>query len=254
MTYGTGTGGTTRRLGKKVQDINEQRHAKNKKDHAREAEEDNKNREMMRSLQIAHDPRYQKIEHYKDAESTRLEGMLSGTSKMPRLYPEPWGFPEPLGSRSMYKCGTCPEEDEAKRLAEQECEGFKNMTFERFKGRIGWEESFKSNVKQLMVDFSLTNNPSCRLNHLDRMHNWFGKEGKKQAKKETASPNYLTFEKHARPLPGSARDVAPPVSSLTLDLAGIMKTPARKRVERQFGVVPGAGGTPGVGLPRGGYK
>lgn len=251
MTYGTNV--TTKRLGKRVQQATKSTVTKHK-DHVKEAEEESKLRETMRSLQIAHDPRYKTIEHYKDCDSTRLESIVGGSAGgVPRMYPEPWGMPEPVGRRSLYHAPAIEDEErDAKKLAEGECAGFKDMTLERFEGRIGWEESFKSNVKQLMVDFNLSNNPGCRLNHLDRMHHWFAKEGKKQTKKETLSPNFLTFEKNARPLPGSVRDVPQPVDNLTLDLAGILKTPAKRRVEQHFGVVPGGGRQ--ASPPMGGYK
>merc|ERR1712183_161259 len=67
---------------------------------------------------------------------------------------------------------------------------------EKFSGRVEWEESFRSNVKKLMVDFKLTSDPSCRLHHLDRLHNWFTKEGKKQTRKEKPAPSFLTYENH----------------------------------------------------------
>jgi len=258
MTYGTNPT-TTKRLGKRVQQaatirVGSQKH----RDHIKEAEEETKLKEVTRSLQMAHDPRYKVIDHYKECESTRLDVMVGAFgSKTPRLYPEPWGMPEPLGRRSMYHVPVEGEDDDARELAEAECHGFKDLTLAKFQGRIGWEESFKSNVKQLMVDFKLSDAPNCRLNHLERMHHWFGREGKKQTRKEVASPNFLMYEKNSVPLPGSTRIVAPPSDQLTLELAGIMRTPAKQRVERHFGVVPGgsasrAAQTPAT--PRGGYK
>lgn len=236
MAYGQGN----KRLGKRVQQSVKPATPKCK-DHIKDAEEKDKLKQISRSLQIAHDPRYKTIEHYKDQDSQRLEKMLGDHTRPPRMYPEPWGFPEPMGSRSRYHTQDLDEgvDDEMKRAANVDCNGFEIKTTEKFSGRIAWEESFKSNVKQLMVDFRLSTEPSCRLNHLERMHSWFAKEGKKQVKKETASPNFLTFEKNSRPIPGTTRDIVPPSNPGTLNLAAAMKLPTTKRLERQFGVVPG---------------
>lgn len=228
MTYGNGT--ATKRLGKRVQQAVKPITPKTK-DHVKEAEEESRLRETVRSLQIAHDERYKMIDHYKEAESLRLQNMVADNGRSVRIYPEPWGMPEPVGRRSAYNYLEDKHSSDTLKLAEGECVGFREKTMERFAGRIGWEESFKSNVKQLMVDFKLSSDPSCRLNHLDRMHTWFSKEGKKQVKKETASPNYLTFDKNSQPWPGSVRDIAQPTDPCTLHLAAAIKTSNKKRLE-----------------------
>merc|ERR1712083_886745 len=80
-------------------------------------------------------------------------------------------------------------DSQMQQLAEGECQGYQQMKLDKFSGRIGWEETFRSNVKKLIIDFKLSSDPNCRLNHLDRLHGWFTSEGRKQTRKEKDSPN-----------------------------------------------------------------
>lgn len=230
------------------------------------------------SMQITHDRRYEEIEHYQQAGLARLERIVGSDGSPNRLYPEQWKFPEPIGTRAALtrvpvttekaaaggisidpsEVGAPPEEPETlqldpelefQALANREVQaGSAGNRTEKFAGRVNWETSFRSNMTSLMVDFNLTTDPGCRLHHLDRLHNWFTKEGRKQTRKEKPAPNFLTFENHLAPLPGSARSIAPPSSIETCNLACTLQM--QNRCPR---IVPHLGENPPP-PPQPGYK
>merc|ERR1719436_269612 len=74
--------------------------------------------------------------------------------------------------------------------------------------RIRWQEGFERNLKLLMVDFELSEVPSCRLNHLDRMHEWFTEHGAKQMRKVKKGPSYLTADRGQEMPAGSTKNIA----------------------------------------------
>lgn len=238
-------GSTTQKFGKRVQQFANIQ----KKTTAEKKTEERQAHRLEQSLQMAHDSRYKEIEFYRDCESGRLDKMLMEHAKgaAPRYYPEPWKMPEPLGSRSCYHRGPTKESKRQtdfalQRLAAGEVTEFTESMGAKFNGRIAWEDSFKANMKQLMVDFNLTTDPDCRLNHLERMHEWFLNEGQKQARKDQPLPQFLTTDKYEQPAPGSTRggNVAGPVNSLTLGLStAFKKLPTTERLGKHFGVVPG---------------
>uniref|UniRef100_A0A7S0AC77 Uncharacterized protein n=1 Tax=Pyrodinium bahamense TaxID=73915 RepID=A0A7S0AC77_9DINO len=75
------------------------------------------------------------------------------------------------------------------------------------KERIDWQESFDHSVRRLLVDFQLSDAPSCRLQHLERMHAWFEEHGKKQTRKAREGPNYLVADRGGSMPAGSTKDI-----------------------------------------------
>jgi len=222
--------------------------------------------DVNKSMLITHDRRYEEIEHFKNVGSARLDRIVGADGSPNKLYPEQWNFPEPIGTRAALtrvkppvgvgegsadpsEVGPPPEDPEPLQLNHQEeiealafrethAASSSNVA-EKFAGRVQWEESFRSNVKKLTGGFDLTRDPGCRLHHLDRLHNWFTKEGKKQTRKEKPAPNFLTFENHMSPLPGSARSIAPPSSTATVNLACTLQMHKRcPRIHPHLSVVP----------------
>jgi len=229
---------------------------------ARFVEEQNA-KNAQRSLQITRDPRFEEIEYFKDHEAVRLDRIINKHGCVGRLYPEVWQYPEPIGQRSGARsqtksargaasAGPAPQratryltkeladldaEQDHDQVAARECSGFDEWTEERFSGRINWEDTFRSNLGRLMLDFDLSRDPNCRLNHLDRVHSWFMHEGRKQTRKEKPTPHFLTFDRDGQPLPGSTRDISPPSSFTTLNLAAatMCRCP---RLDNQMNIQP----------------
>jgi len=100
-------------------------------------------------------------------------------------------------------------------------------------GRHEWQDSFNLTAKRLMVDFDLTSVPDCRLNHLDRFHEWFGVNGQKQTRMARAAPNYVTISKNEVIPSGSSRSAMArqPLSGTSLILAGSMRMRKSPRLE-----------------------
>merc|ERR550514_2462194 len=73
--------------------------------------------------------------------------------------------------------------------------------------RIQWQEAFDKSVRRLFVDFELSDTPSCRLNHLDRMHSWFTEQGAKQARKAQKGPSYITADRSGVMPAGSTKNI-----------------------------------------------
>jgi len=73
--------------------------------------------------------------------------------------------------------------------------------------RVQWQESFDGEVKKLFVDFKLTSSPNCRLNHLERMHDWFTEHGQKQTRKNKRGPSFLTVDRTLPLPPGSTANI-----------------------------------------------
>lgn len=72
---------------------------------------------------------------------------------------------------------------------------------------VEWQESFDEQVKKLFIDFELTSSPNNRLNHLERMHDWFSEHGRKQTRKSKKGPSFLTADRTHSVPPGSTANV-----------------------------------------------
>ncbi|CAK9057940.1 unnamed protein product [Durusdinium trenchii] len=90
-----------------------------------------------------------------------------------------------------------------------------------------WQDSVDRSIKRLMVDFDLTDEPSCRLHHLERMHDWFvrhGPKGKAPAMPEIGGPSYLRAERNSR---------EPAPAGSTQNLAGVL-SPSSELMARMY--------------------
>jgi len=79
---------------------------------------------------------------------------------------------------------------------------------------LEWQESFDVKVKKLFIDFELTNSPNSRMNHHERMHDWFAVHGQKEIRKSKGGPSFLTADRTRSMPPGSTANIP------RLDLAG----------------------------------
>lgn len=143
-----------------------------------------------KSLDMMKDPRYKEIDHF--------------TKVAPSLFGEDSGAKDPLAKNSL-ATGTSttsqllsldqdlesPARGSLAGVSPHSPGGALAKALEN-KGKM--QRNFETSVKRLMVDFSLSDDPYCRTNHLDRMHSWFKNHGKKQVKKAKDSPGYLTFD------------------------------------------------------------
>jgi len=129
---------------------------------------------QLQSLRLANDPQYKEMQHYNMKDSSHFERLVNGQ-----------------GSGLGQSVATLDPDAVPK---------------ESIQGRAQWQNSFDQTVKRLLVDFELSEEPSCRLNHLGRMHDWFVTHGGKQTRKERKPPNFIRLD-HNDPLPpGSARN------------------------------------------------
>eukprot|EP00429_Kryptoperidinium_foliaceum_P071105 CAMPEP_0176059834 /NCGR_PEP_ID=MMETSP0120_2-20121206/29819_1 /TAXON_ID=160619 /ORGANISM="Kryptoperidinium foliaceum, Strain CCMP 1326" /LENGTH=247 /DNA_ID=CAMNT_0017393371 /DNA_START=93 /DNA_END=837 /DNA_ORIENTATION=+ len=180
-------------------------------------EKDQKNQEkmlqreaqLMKSLQIPSDERYKKMQFFQDhgatghfehlVEQTRAEGdCVVGDIPV---------------QRSTFEVVE-PEEREPRRQVPG------------VGGRIEWQEAFDKQIRSLMVDFQLTDEPATRLKHLDQMHAWFQDHGGKQRRKVAKGPEYLTADRDSTMPPGSTKNLAG-MSATSLQLAGAYAMLAR---------------------------
>mmetsp|Transcript_9279 Transcript_9279/g.22120 ORF Transcript_9279/g.22120 Transcript_9279/m.22120 type:complete len:243 (-) Transcript_9279:125-853(-) len=91
-----------------------------------------------------------------------------------------------------------------------------------------WQDSVDRSIKRLMLDFDLTDEPSCRLNHLDRMHDWFVRHGpkRKAPQRVDVGPNYLIAERRGRePPPAGSTMLVSGVLSPTSELMSNLYSP-----------------------------
>lgn len=165
-------------------------------------------RQVQQSLRLRNDPRYKEIEHYAEVQSKGTGKHFSQVQKRASV--------ESVGMASVLPQSTEPEVHQAA--------GGPVMA-----GRLSWQKAFDTNVRKLMIDFSLTEDPGCRVHHLDRLSDWFKVHGGKQARKEAKAPNFIQVEKNAVPPPGSARSaITGPLSNTTLILAGSLSMGPKK--------------------------
>jgi hypothetical protein len=165
---------------------------------------------VLQSLRLQGDERFQAIRHYRDTRSDDKhfeELMKKHTVK-----------------RVSVTKGMAPVDSSFTDVAEMELSMNKEKAGVRCNAladRIKWQEAFDKSVNQLLIDFDLTHEPSCRLNHLDRMHHWFLEHGGKQQRKAKKAPSYLTADRTASRMPaGSTRDVGGKLGGTSQLLAG----------------------------------
>jgi hypothetical protein len=129
---------------------------------------------QLQSLRLANDPQYKEMQHYNMRGGGHFERLMNGQEK---------------------------RSSQAVSLLDPDA-----VLTGSFQGRAQWQDSFDKTVKRLLVDFDLSEEPSCRLNHLGRMHDWFVTHGGKQQRKERAAPDFIRVQQNAALPPGSARN------------------------------------------------
>mmetsp|Transcript_81663 Transcript_81663/g.141988 ORF Transcript_81663/g.141988 Transcript_81663/m.141988 type:complete len:243 (-) Transcript_81663:156-884(-) len=188
-----------------------------------------------KSLRIIQDPRFQEIKHHTSVQKEGGGHHLARLMKNRRCSAVPeGGLPQISGAQSMsFKEiveleEQSPEKEEERKLQSGVVD------------RLRWQESFNNNVNRLLIDFDLSLVPECRLNHLDRMHEWFIEHGGKQQRKDKKAPNFLTADRNNMPA-GSAANISSKLSGTSLILAGsyAMRSPRTPRA-----AAAAAAGTP----------
>lgn len=209
--------------------------AKDKKKQGEEEESEEVYDEILRSLRLGTDPRMKEIKHYNDVSSNSQSDHFARMQKthvqsVEETRAESHGDTSTLGQKSV-------ENVSFQELVGQELDHRWNASPRpRATGglddRVEWQETFERSVKRLLVDFDLSDTPHCRLNHLDRMHDWFLQEGGKQQRKEKQAPSFVTVDRSGTvPLPeGSTRNIAGKLSSASLSLAGSVSMRRSKNV------------------------
>lgn len=146
---------------------------------------------QLQSLRLANDPQYKEMRRYSNSGAAHFERLLNGQGN------------------DKSQVVTCLDPDAVETAS--------------IEGRAQWQNSFDKTVKKLMVDFDLSNEPTARLNHLRRMHDWFVTHGGKQQRKERAPPHHIRLGKNEPLPPGSARHCGRAGSSAAhLSMAGNM--------------------------------
>jgi hypothetical protein len=177
---------------------------------------------MLKSIRIPADPRFREIKHF--AKAAEEEG-----GHYQRMMQAKRG--SVLGGDGDAAVGGNSAADmsfaEVARLAQQNA----HTGSEQFEiqGRQVWQQCFESSVSRLLVDFDLTTDAQCRLNHLDRMHLWFTEQGGKQQRTAKEGPSYLTSPRGAKPMPGSTGDFSRQLNGRSLMLAGAYQMHSRSR-------------------------
>lgn len=138
-----------------------------------------------RSVKLTSEPRFQEMKHYSIAGAgghfARLTQQCNGSHTPGEPAAVESNALDPDAS-ALGGPGPDPDLSRAKAISD-------------LSDRVGWQLAFDSNMKKLLVDFDLTEEPSCRLNHLERMHDWFTTHGQKQARKAKPAPNYISLDR-----------------------------------------------------------
>mmetsp|Transcript_51368 Transcript_51368/g.119394 ORF Transcript_51368/g.119394 Transcript_51368/m.119394 type:complete len:217 (-) Transcript_51368:188-838(-) len=156
----------------------------------------------VRSLQIKNDERYIAMNHYTEQMSGSKND--SHYSRLVRKNRELVG--RRTGSQVLDDCSTWQEVSDWSLNTEVDFgERFRKQPVAHIADRIDWQESFDHRVRRLLLDFQLSDVPSCRLQHLDRMHAWFQEHGAKQTRKAQQGPSYLKVDRNTSVPAGSTR-------------------------------------------------
>lgn len=171
---------------------------------------------QIKSLQIKHDERYDAMAHYRSHGGTAsTTGHFAKICKVNRKM-------HALTEERNDATEDDAFEDIAARELEEPVDNFERTPRNppaNVSDRIEWQESFDRSVKRLFLDFDLTETPSCRLNHLDRMHTWFSEHGAKQARKVVKGPSYLVADRREVMPPGSTKNIPKKLSNTSQILA-----------------------------------
>lgn len=179
-----------------------------------EAEGDEAEEALVKSLHLKSDARYAKMNHYEQRLAERYACEQLGRAKKPNgrmvgLEEEPAVVTKASNLKDMFSQGTGSRDAAGERAPRTPVAGSD--------GRLEWQESFDHEFTRLLVDFQLSDVPACRLNHLERMHNWFEEHGAKPARKKPEGPSYLTADRSEKMWEGSTKDLPRNVKREHLD-------------------------------------
>jgi len=87
------------------------------------------------------------------------------------------------------------------------------QSFSHVDARLEWREKMDRQMRRLLQDTNFAMDDrikegaqhEIRCGHTDRMHDWYGKHGMKQARKEREAPSHVRFGAHDPVMPGSLR-------------------------------------------------
>mmetsp|Transcript_63873 Transcript_63873/g.101237 ORF Transcript_63873/g.101237 Transcript_63873/m.101237 type:complete len:227 (+) Transcript_63873:63-743(+) len=175
----------------------------------------------LKSLRITEDPRMKAIRHYRDhaKDNTHFAHLLNHGATF---------APKEATSEGLTFT------DIANMETKQESAQMRTNQYS-LQERVDWQESFDKSVTRLMVDFDLTHEPGCRLNHLDRMSKWFVDHGGKQQRKARKAPSYLVADRTGKLPPGSTANLAGKLSGTSQLLAGSYQIGRRNKYQRADG-------------------
>jgi len=156
--------------------------------------------EVLRSVRIRNEPRFKEIEHYTRS-SDHFQHLIDRS-----------------GSETTTKRRSSLTTIKIEQIDSPEANGLSKEV----KERAEWQMAFDRSVKRLLIDFDLSDEPTLRLGHLDRMHSWFVTHGQKQRRKAKPPPNFLVIEKNGVVPGGSTQHISGKLSATALTLAGSM--------------------------------
>lgn len=172
---------------------------------------DEENSLVQKSLKLTSDERFQAIKYYKDNAHTndhlnRLMDNKASETVAAAENADELTF-EDIANR---------ETNEKKKTGQGGAKRAQNNLAER----MDWQEAFDKSVNRLLIDFDLTHAPEPRLNHLDRMYNWFEDHGGKQQRKARKAPSYIIADRNEKMPAGSTKNVPNKLSGTSQLLAG----------------------------------
>mmetsp|Transcript_91534 Transcript_91534/g.262150 ORF Transcript_91534/g.262150 Transcript_91534/m.262150 type:complete len:234 (-) Transcript_91534:22-723(-) len=167
--------------------------------------------EALASLRIKRDIRFSAMEHYQEHGGTNAKN-----GHFTRLCQNTVDGADPSVVDAVKIFARIKELEEI--VDPNAVAGRKKLPVFEVQDRREWQDNFERSITRLMVDFSLSDTPSCRLHHLDRMHDWFTTNGSKQTRVVQKGPSYLMATRDGPTPAGSTRnlDVRPSETSLLL--------------------------------------
>lgn len=166
---------------------------------------------IQKSLRLPNDPRFVEIKHYTNSGN---EGHFARLMEGRRLSAGPVDARSSSDLTFTDAANVVLQNEPSLQSQRLKCKQFE------LSERAGWQQCFDSSVSRLMIDFDLSHDAQCRLNHLDRMHAWYEEHGGKQQRKAEKAPNYLTADRTGKMPAGSTANVSTNLSGTSLLLAG----------------------------------
>jgi len=146
----------------------------------------------------------------------RLDGCTSVDQRMKQLAAERVSLPKVGSSTELPESfRSCSSPGSQPALPEAQDALFRRM--DKFQTRLQWRHNFDRSLKRLLTDMELAvgdadnqreSSLKSRCEHLDKIHSWFERHGKKEVRKEREPPGFLQFNPNGPVWNGSLR-VAP---------------------------------------------